>query len=66
MPREPSDPDALSAEQKVLYLDIEKDIHERFKAFKTERGDDALTGPWNPPAFMGEGRPEGHDAGGSR
>jgi alkylhydroperoxidase family enzyme len=41
-------PAALSAEQKALYDDMRKGIATSFNAFKVEREDGALMGPWNP------------------
>ena len=41
-------PAALSAEQKTLYDDMRKGIATNFNAFKAEREDGALMGPWNP------------------
>src|SRR5476649_2412129 len=41
-------PADLSAEQKPLYDDMRKGIASNFNAFKVEREDDALMGPWNP------------------
>jgi 4-carboxymuconolactone decarboxylase len=41
-------PDALTSEQKSLYDDMRKGIASNFNAFKTEREDGALMGPWNP------------------
>ena len=45
---EPIAPDDLTAEQKPLYLDMKKGIAGHFNAFKAEREDGALIGPWNP------------------
>jgi 4-carboxymuconolactone decarboxylase len=41
-------PDELSAEQKSLYDSMRKGIASNFNAFKVEREDGALMGPWNP------------------
>jgi 4-carboxymuconolactone decarboxylase len=41
-------PAELSAEQKPLYDDMRKGIASNFNAFKVEREDGALMGPWNP------------------
>ncbi len=41
-------PDDLTSEQKSLYDDMRKGIASNFNAFKTEREDGALMGPWNP------------------
>jgi alkylhydroperoxidase family enzyme len=41
-------PAELSAEQKALYDDMRKGIASNFNAFKVEREDGALMGPWNP------------------
>jgi alkylhydroperoxidase family enzyme len=41
-------PAELSAEQKPLYDDMRKGIASNFNAFKSEREDGALMGPWNP------------------
>lgn len=41
-------PAQLSAEQKTLYDDMRKGISSNFNAFKVEREDGALMGPWNP------------------
>src|SRR5476649_145828 len=41
-------PADLSAEQKPLYDDMRKGIASNFNAFKVERDDGALMGPWNP------------------
>jgi len=41
-------PAQLSAEQKALYDDMRKGISSNFNAFKVEREDGALMGPWNP------------------
>src|SRR5471030_1381316 len=41
-------PADLSAEQKPLYDDMRKGIASNFNAFKVEREDGALMGPWNP------------------
>lgn len=45
---EPIAPDTLSAEQQPLYLSMRKGIAGHFNAFKAERDDGALIGPWNP------------------
>ena len=45
---EPIAPEALTAEQKPLYLSMKKGIAGHFNAFKAERDDGALIGPWNP------------------
>jgi alkylhydroperoxidase family enzyme len=42
---EPAD---LSPEQRPLYEDMRKGIKSNFNAFKVEREDGALMGPWNP------------------
>lgn len=41
-------PADLSPEQKPLYEDMRKGIADHFNAFKVEREDGALMGPWNP------------------
>ncbi|MGI4877307.1 MAG: carboxymuconolactone decarboxylase family protein [Janthinobacterium lividum] len=41
-------PADLSPEQKPLYDDMRKGIASNFNAFKVERDDGALMGPWNP------------------
>jgi 4-carboxymuconolactone decarboxylase len=41
-------PADLSAEQKLLYDSMRKGIASNFNAFKVEREDGALMGPWNP------------------
>jgi 4-carboxymuconolactone decarboxylase len=41
-------PADLTAEQRPLYEDMRKGISSSFNAFKTEREDGALMGPWNP------------------
>jgi hypothetical protein len=41
-------PAELTAEQKSLYDDMRKGIATNFNAFKVEREDGALMGPWNP------------------
>jgi alkylhydroperoxidase family enzyme len=41
-------PADLSAEQKPLYDSMRKGIASNFNAFKVEREDGALMGPWNP------------------
>jgi hypothetical protein len=41
-------PADLSPEQKPLYDDMRKGIASNFNAFKVEREDGALMGPWNP------------------
>lgn len=41
-------PAELSPEQKPLYDDMRKGIASNFNAFKVEREDGALMGPWNP------------------
>ena len=41
-------PAELSAEQKPLYEEMRKGIASSFNAFKVEREDGALMGPWNP------------------
>jgi alkylhydroperoxidase family enzyme len=41
-------PSALSPEQKPLYDAMRKGIASNFNAFKVEREDGALMGPWNP------------------
>ena len=41
-------PGDLTAEQKALYDDMRKGIAGHFNAFKVEREDGALMGPWNP------------------
>lgn len=41
-------PADLNAEQKSLYDDMRKGIAGNFNAFKVEREDGALMGPWNP------------------
>lgn len=45
---EPIPPEALTEEQKPLYRDMKKGITGHFNAFKAERDDGALIGPWNP------------------
>ncbi len=41
-------PQDLTPEQKPLYDDMRKGIASNFNAFKVEREDGALMGPWNP------------------
>jgi len=41
-------PKDLTPEQKPLYDDMRKGIASNFNAFKAEREDGALMGPWNP------------------
>jgi 4-carboxymuconolactone decarboxylase len=41
-------PDQLSSQQKSLYDEMRKGIVSNFNAFKVEREDGALVGPWNP------------------
>lgn len=41
-------PDKLTAKQKPLYDEMRKGIASNFNAFKVEREDGALMGPWNP------------------
>src|SRR5476649_2511936 len=41
-------PKDLTAEQQPLYEDMRKGIASNFNAFKVEREDGALLGPWNP------------------
>src|SRR5258708_3270766 len=41
-------PAELSREQKTLYDEMRKGIASNFNAFKVEREDGALMGPWNP------------------
>ena len=41
-------PKDLTPEQKSLYDNMRKGIHTNFNAFKVEREDGALMGPWNP------------------
>ena len=41
-------PSELTSEQKALYDDMRKGIASNFNAFKVEREDGALMGPWNP------------------
>ena len=41
-------PADLTAEQKPLYADMRRGIAANFNAFKVEREDGALMGPWNP------------------
>jgi hypothetical protein len=41
-------PDQLSSQQKSLYDEMRKGIASNFNAFKVEREDGALMGPWNP------------------
>src|SRR5271154_3860715 len=41
-------PDKLTTEQKALYDAMRKGIASNFNAFKVEREDGALMGPWNP------------------
>jgi 4-carboxymuconolactone decarboxylase len=41
-------PDKLTAKQKPLYDEMRKGIASNFNAFKVERDDGALMGPWNP------------------
>ena len=41
-------PADLTPEQKPLYDDMRKGIASNFNAFKVEREDGALMGPWNP------------------
>src|ERR1700761_9380670 len=45
---DPIAPEALTAEQKALYDEMRKGIASSFNAFKAEREDGALMGPWNP------------------
>jgi 4-carboxymuconolactone decarboxylase len=45
---EPIAPQDLTSTQKSLYLDMRKGIAGSFNAFKSERADGALIGPWNP------------------
>jgi hypothetical protein len=45
---EPIAPQDLTPTQKLLYLDMKKGIAGHFNAFKAEREDGALIGPWNP------------------
>ena len=44
----PIAPTDLTPEQKSLYDDMRKGIASNFNAFKVEREDGALMGPWNP------------------
>ncbi|HEY8099519.1 MAG TPA: carboxymuconolactone decarboxylase family protein [Burkholderiaceae bacterium] len=41
-------PTDLTPQQKQLYQDMRKGISSNFNAFKSEREDGALIGPWNP------------------
>ena len=41
-------PDKLTAKQKPLYDEMRKGIASNFNAFRVERDDGALMGPWNP------------------
>jgi 4-carboxymuconolactone decarboxylase len=41
-------PNKLTAKQKPLYNEMRKGIASNFNAFKVEREDGALMGPWNP------------------
>jgi 4-carboxymuconolactone decarboxylase len=41
-------PSALSGEQRPLYEDMHRGIHEKFEGFIAVRDDGALLGPWNP------------------
>jgi hypothetical protein len=41
-------PNQLTPEQKALYDAMRKGIASNFNAFKVERDDGALMGPWNP------------------
>jgi 4-carboxymuconolactone decarboxylase len=41
-------PEKLTAQQKSLYDEMRKGIASNFNAFKVEREDGALMGPWNP------------------
>jgi 4-carboxymuconolactone decarboxylase len=41
-------PSQLTAQQKALYDEMRKGIASNFNAFKVEREDGALMGPWNP------------------
>src|ERR1700752_5051820 len=41
-------PSELTAQQKPLYDEMRKGIASNFNAFKVEREDGALMGPWNP------------------
>src|ERR1700758_1963763 len=41
-------PDKLTAKQKPLYDSMRKGIASNFNAFRAEREDGALIGPWNP------------------
>jgi hypothetical protein len=45
---EPIAPADLTPSQRSLYLDMKKGIASNFNAFKAERDDGALIGPWNP------------------
>jgi len=45
---EPIAPADLDPAQKPLYLDMQKGIAGHFNAFKAQREDGALIGPWNP------------------
>jgi 4-carboxymuconolactone decarboxylase len=45
---EPIAPQKLTPEQTALYLDMKNGISGHFNAFKSERDDGALIGPWNP------------------
>src|ERR1700761_4948435 len=45
---DPIAPEALTAEQKALYDEMRKGIASSFNAFRAEREDGALIGPWNP------------------
>ena len=45
---EPIAPQNLSPIQRPLFLDMKKGIAGHFNAFKAEREDGALIGPWNP------------------
>ena len=45
---EPIAPQDLTSAQKSLNLDMRKGIAGSFSAFKSEREDGALVGPWNP------------------
>jgi hypothetical protein len=41
-------PDQLTSQQRSLYDEMRKGIASNFNAFKVEREDGALMGPWNP------------------
>jgi hypothetical protein len=54
-------PTELSPEQRSLYDEMRKGIAGNFNAFKVEREDGALMGPWNPWLHCGSRRPVAGD-----